>query len=78
LRAALSRFDTAAIERTAHSVKSSSANVGAMRLSALCRELEGVAGGKDPVEVTVRVDAIEAEYVRVERELQDCLQGVAM
>ena len=75
LRAALARQDNTAVERAAHTVKSSSANVGAMRLSVLCRELESVAGDKGGLDVGPRVDAVEAEYARVERELEDCLEG---
>jgi signal transduction histidine kinase/DNA-binding response OmpR family regulator/HPt (histidine-containing phosphotransfer) domain-containing protein len=75
LKAALARGDAGSVARAAHTVKSSSANVGAVRLSALCRELESVAGGEDTLEVGPRVDAIEEEYARVERELEACLQG---
>ncbi len=75
LRSALDRRETSAVARAAHTVKSSSANVGAVRLSALCRELESVAGEKDAPDVGPRVNAIEAEYARVERELEDCLEG---
>ena len=49
LRSALAGGDTSAVARAAHTVKSSSANVGAMRLSALCRELESVAGERGRV-----------------------------
>jgi signal transduction histidine kinase/DNA-binding response OmpR family regulator/HPt (histidine-containing phosphotransfer) domain-containing protein len=75
LRTALARRDTSALERAAHTVKSSSANVGAVRLSALCRELESEIGEPDAPDIGPRVDAIEAEYARVERELEACLQG---
>ena len=40
LLAALVSEDIAKLKMTAHSLKSSSANIGAMHLSALCRELE--------------------------------------
>jgi HPt (histidine-containing phosphotransfer) domain-containing protein len=40
LRTAAARGDLAQIARVAHSLKSSSANVGAAALSALCRRLE--------------------------------------
>ena len=38
--AARARGDAAAIVRPAHTLKSSSASLGAMRLSAICREIE--------------------------------------
>jgi HPt (histidine-containing phosphotransfer) domain-containing protein len=40
LAEAVARGDTAAAVRPAHTLKSSSASVGAMRLSAICRDIE--------------------------------------
>ena len=40
LRQALAQEDAQALERAAHSLKSSSATFGAMELSAICKELE--------------------------------------
>jgi HPt (histidine-containing phosphotransfer) domain-containing protein len=42
MRISLAQGDFAAIGLTAHSLKSSSANLGAMQMSALCAELEQV------------------------------------
>jgi TMAO reductase system sensor TorS len=42
LREALERFDAIVVQRTAHSLKSSSAIVGGAALSAVCRELERI------------------------------------
>jgi len=44
LHGALRRKDVSALERHAHSLKASAAMVGALRLSALCAELEERAG----------------------------------
>jgi signal transduction histidine kinase/DNA-binding response OmpR family regulator/HPt (histidine-containing phosphotransfer) domain-containing protein len=75
LRAALARGDTGTVARAAHTVKSSSANVGAVRLSALCRDLENAVGEEDATGVDPRVEEIAEEYAQVERELAACLQG---
>jgi two-component system sensor histidine kinase/response regulator len=55
LQAALAAGDIKTVERTAHTLKSSSANIGASRLSGLCFELEklGRAGKLDGVQSLV-------------------------
>jgi CheY-like chemotaxis protein len=68
LSALLLAADAKGLKTSAHSLKSSSANVGALALSAHCRELEGIAKAEamplDPrCEGLVR--AIEAEFARV-------------
>ena len=40
IRQAVTQDDGSALERAAHSLKSSSANLGALQLSEICRELE--------------------------------------
>ncbi len=77
LRAALDRNDPSAMMRAAHTMKSSSANVGAGPLAELCRDLESRLRQRDSEDAEPRIEAIEAEYIRVERELETCLQGVA-
>ncbi|MEW6572968.1 MAG: ATP-binding protein [Bacillota bacterium] len=65
LRQAVAEKDTSALFQAAHSLKSSSANIGALRLAAICRDLEsmGRAGAiEGAAEKAVRV---EAEYARV-------------
>src|ERR1700674_104496 len=58
--------DAAALVRPAHTLKSSSATVGAMRLSSLARELE-MAGRSGSLEAAARValDAARAEWQAV-------------
>ena len=61
--------DLAAAVRAAHSLKSSSANVGARRLSGLCAKMEkqGRAGNIDPI--TTNIDRAWKEYEVVVKEL---------
>ena len=60
LKQALETGDIAALVETAHSLKSSSANLGASRLSTVCKELElrGKAGSdQDLASLVARIDA---------------------
>lgn len=77
LREGLGRNDHPVMLRAAHTMKSSSANVGAIRLAELCRDLESRLREEDGGDVRPLVEAIETEYNRVERELEACLEGVA-
>jgi TMAO reductase system sensor TorS len=70
LRMALNSRDAGALKRAAHTIKSSSANVGAGRLSTLCRELEGRVGSENGADFGPRVEAIEAEFARARAELE--------
>ncbi|MFI5255550.1 MAG: Hpt domain-containing protein [Candidatus Limnocylindrales bacterium] len=70
LRAALAAGDAPVARRAAHSLKSTSASMGALRLSALCRELEVAAGAGDLAGLESRVDAATAEYALVEADLR--------
>ena len=55
MRAAALSADAAALVRPAHSLKSSSANVGAMALADICRALEAAARTGDVPDATERV-----------------------
>ena len=55
LLAAASTRDAAAVVRPAHTLKSTSASLGAMRLSAICREIE--AAGREERTDTLPEDA---------------------
>lgn len=63
MRAAVVADDAAALVRPAHTLKSSSATVGASRLSALARELE-MAGRSGSLEPAIRgtLEAARAEW----------------
>jgi HPt (histidine-containing phosphotransfer) domain-containing protein len=70
MRAALVVADAEAFRRAAHSLKSNSANFGAMVLSRMCKELEdmGKAGALDGA--GDRLAEAEAEYARVQPRLE--------
>lgn len=65
LREAAGRGDVVALRRTAHSLKSGSANLGAACLAELCRELEAAALSGDLARAPQQVAAIETEYGKV-------------
>ena len=65
LRSAVDGDDAEAARKAAHGLKSSSANVGALRLSALCREMEEMARGGDLSAAAAKRHEIEREYGRV-------------
>lgn len=68
---AASANDKERMLRPVHSLKSSSASVGALLLSQLCADLERhVRGYGPPLDVANQVAAIEAEFQRVDAELE--------
>jgi CheY-like chemotaxis protein/HPt (histidine-containing phosphotransfer) domain-containing protein len=69
LRSASEGGDLEALRFVAHALKSSSANVGALGLRDLARELEEAARARDPGRIKDRVDALEAEWRRVQASL---------
>jgi HPt (histidine-containing phosphotransfer) domain-containing protein len=72
LRRAADSRDAHAVERAAHALKSSSAQLGAKRLAQLCGSLEDGARTR-PTEldtIPAAVAAIEAEYARARSELE--------
>jgi two-component system, sensor histidine kinase and response regulator len=70
LRAAVIHGDATAMKRAAHSFKSSSGNVGALTLAALCKELEVMGGANHTAGAAAVLPAIEAEYEAVQEALQ--------
>jgi HPt (histidine-containing phosphotransfer) domain-containing protein len=70
MRDALAAGKSEELRRAAHSLKSNSANFGAMSLSRMCRELEdmGKAGVLDGADQ--RIAQAEAEYTRVKAALE--------
>lgn len=71
LRAALERGDSEAVVRSAHSLKSSSLNVGALALGDRCRMLEEAARGGPVDDATDQAAAIAADFDEVVRALLD-------
>ena len=66
--------DLFALQQTAHTLKSTSAMLGATPLSELCRELEKMAQMGTLESITSKVRQLEAEYDRVKASLQMELQ----
>ena len=65
LQEALSVNDLEVLQNSAHSLKSSSANVGAVKLSEISKELEMGCRNKTLTNAAGLISAIEAEFIRV-------------
>ena len=70
LRRTLSAGDVAALERSAHTLKGASANVGASTLAQLCGALESHARMEQLDEVSGLIDECDAEFARVQDALE--------
>ncbi|HUI39407.1 MAG TPA: Hpt domain-containing protein [Methanothrix sp.] len=69
--------DAKGMQIAAHSLKSSSAYIGAMRLSAMCKELEQ-AGRSEALEgAKKKAETIKAEYERARNELESLINKPA-
>jgi HPt (histidine-containing phosphotransfer) domain-containing protein len=66
LRAGLRNGTAANVERAAHALRSSSGQVGAARMQALCVQLESRAAGGDLTGVPELLASLEGELVRYE------------
>ncbi len=75
-REAVTSGEPGGLLRAVHTLKSSSANVGALRLSGMCRELEAAARVGFPPAARARLDEIEAELSHVRRALLEKTQEV--
>ena len=62
--------DAAALDMSAHSLKSSSAALGAIRFSQLCKELEAIGRKGETAGSAPLVEQLKAEYDRVETAMQ--------
>ncbi|MFL5726196.1 MAG: Hpt domain-containing protein [Chloroflexota bacterium] len=69
LRAAAAANDTESMVRPAHSMKSSSVNVGAIELGALCRALEEDARTGAVADPVGRAKAVEASFAEAKAAL---------
>jgi CheY-like chemotaxis protein/HPt (histidine-containing phosphotransfer) domain-containing protein len=67
--------DAPGVQRAAHSLKSSSANLGALQLSAFCKSLEASAREANLKEFPRLFAQIKTEYSRVEKALALEIQG---
>lgn len=71
LRQALESRNDAVLGRIAHTLKGSAGSLGALRLSGICRELEGALRGNAWPEAEERVSEVEAEFARVRTALAE-------
>jgi HPt (histidine-containing phosphotransfer) domain-containing protein len=62
MRAALAADDRVALRRAAHTLKSTSTSLGALRLAATCREIESHAADGEGAWLAVRIEAAATEY----------------
>ncbi|MEQ8963049.1 MAG: response regulator, partial [Coleofasciculus sp. C2-GNP5-27] len=69
LKIALQENNLAALQRTAHTLKSSSAALGAIKLSQLCQDLEHLSQSQVTTGLCELVAQIESEYQRVKQEV---------
>ena len=74
LRHGVETSDAELIRYTAHTLKSSSASLGAMGLSALCETLEAMGKTANLDQATEKVDQAEAQYHQVKLELKEMWQ----
>lgn len=64
------RTPEADLHRWAHSLKSSAATIGAMRLSQLAAQMEHSYRGEKRIDVDVHLQTMQSEYQRVSADLQ--------
>ena len=70
LELALTRNDFDTIRHIAHTIKSSSASVGATAFSSLCRKIEAQAGDRVQEAIGATVAKLGKEFIRVEEALK--------
>ncbi len=71
LREAVEGGDGRSVERTAHTLKGSAKNMGAVRMSEICAELEEAGRSGELARVPQQLDQLEAELCRVSKELSN-------
>lgn len=69
IKQALETADFDLLERAAHTLKSSSANIGALGLSSMCAELEALARTNEVSDATDRTVAAVNSFAEVEKAL---------
>jgi len=77
LEIALNQEDAASTTRLVHSLKSTSANIGAARLSELAKSLEGLAHEKKLDEINGQMDALVGLFDQTRKDIEqlDVMQG---
>jgi CheY-like chemotaxis protein/HPt (histidine-containing phosphotransfer) domain-containing protein len=76
IREAAEGSDADALHRTAHTLKSSSAYLGALTLSSMSKELEMMGRDRTPGEAMARLASLDHEYGRVRDALAKLLEGM--
>jgi len=69
LRAAIETGDAESVERTAHSLKGSSGNMGALKMSEICKELENAGTSEDLSGSSEMLEQLVEEFERVREAL---------
>jgi len=75
LKDSIARGDTEAAWRTAHSLKSSAANLGAQRLSGRCKEIEALGRKGAAQEIAAMLPAFESELAGALRGLKGLMEN---
>jgi HPt (histidine-containing phosphotransfer) domain-containing protein len=75
LRAASAAGDAVELHKIAHSLKGSAGNVGAQALFAICRQLDDQGRAGDLTDAKRLVDALDAEFARVEVAIRLIMKG---
>ena len=70
LREAVEGGDAHSVERIAHTLKGSCGNLGAVRMAAICSELQDVSASKDLLRAPTLVERLEEEFGRVRPALE--------
>lgn len=73
MKISLEKLSWRDLSREAHSLKSSSANLGAMRLSAACRRLETIENHPDTELARSLLDEIQDEYLKASEALTEMM-----
>jgi HPt (histidine-containing phosphotransfer) domain-containing protein len=75
MRRSLAGGDVPSFQRAAHSLKSSSANLGALELSAQAKELEMLAKAGDLTAAPAKLEDVAAAFPAVEQSLREFGNG---
>jgi HPt (histidine-containing phosphotransfer) domain-containing protein len=75
MRSSLMNEDPEGFRRSAHSLKTSSASLGALDFSEHARELEMLGKNNNLSGAGARIDALEVEYQEVEKALKELAYG---
>ena len=74
LRSAIASGDATIVQRTAHSLKGSAGNIGAHAMYDVCRQLDDRARSEAPARLRPLLDALDAEYRKLETEIRRLLR----